>query len=339
MKIAICIIARNEAGTIGALMAQLGAQTLLARSHRFQLVVVANACADITAIAAREAMQTQLSGLPVEGLIHETPLGGKARSWNLAVHELIAPDAEIGLFLDADIELTDTDVLADLLERLTSEPALLAVSGHPVKDIVKKPKKTPVDRFSLIISRQSPTPHAINGSLYAARMNVLRRIWLPVPTPGEDGLLSAMIHTDGFSRPARTGIIAQISRPTHYFEAHSILGYFRHETRMIVGTVVNGWLCEFLWAGGYKENASPLVRDRNEQDPGWVGRLVQSRAAGRRWVLPPRMLTWRLHNLRGIGAARMLMRAPFSIAATILNLWPAYQANKRLKRCDAADFW
>src|SRR3546814_10811001 len=58
---------------------------------------------------------------------------------------------------------------------------------------------------------------------------------------------------------------------SHYFEAHSIWGYFRHETRMIVGTVVNGWLCEFLWAGGYKENASPLIRDRNEGDPGWVG--------------------------------------------------------------------
>src|SRR3546814_4461544 len=73
---------------------------------------------------------------------------------------------------------------------------------------------------------------------------------------------------------------------------------------MIVVNVVNGWLCEFLWAGGYKENASPLIRDRNEGDPGWVGRLAESRAAGRRWVLPPRMLTWRLHNLRGICAAR-----------------------------------
>src|SRR3546814_17529912 len=98
-------------------------------------------------------------------------------------------------------------------------------------------------------------------------------------------------------------------------------------------------LCEFLWAGGYKENASPLIRDRNEGDPGWVGRLAESRAAGRRWVLPPRMLTWRLHNLRGICAARMLTRAPFSIAATILSLWPAYQANKRLKKSDAAGFW
>lgn len=339
MKIAICIIARNEGGTIGGLMAQLGAQTLLAQKHQFQLVVVANACTDTTAITAHNAAQAQFSGRPVDRLFHETPLAGKARSWNLAVHELIDPDAEIGLFLDADIEFIDDAVLAELLERLTTDPELLAVSGHPVKDILKKPRKTPIDRFSLIISRQSPTPHAINGSLYAARMSELRRIWLPVPTPGEDGLLSAMIHTDGFSRPARPELIAQISRPTHYFEAHSIWGYFRHETRMIVGTVVNGWLCEFLWAGGYKENASPLIRDRNEGDPGWVGRLAESRAAGRRWVLPPRMLTWRLHNLRGIGAARMLTRAPFSIAATILNLWPAYQANKRLKKRDAAGFW
>src|SRR3546814_12607369 len=91
--------------------------------------------------------------------------------WSSDVCSSDLPDAEIGLFLDADIEFIDDAVLAELLERLTTDPELLAVSGHPVKDILKKPRKTPIDRFSLIISRQSPTPHAINGSLYAARMS------------------------------------------------------------------------------------------------------------------------------------------------------------------------
>src|SRR3546814_12100653 len=98
-------------------------------------------------------------------------------------------------------------------------------------------------------------------------------------------------------------------------------------------------LCEFLWAGGYKENASPLIRDRNEGDPGWVGRLAESRAAGRRWVLPPRMLTWRLHNLRGLGAARMLTRAPFSIAAPILKLCPASPGNHRPQNPQEEGLW
>src|SRR3546814_6210239 len=113
----------------------------------------------------------------------------------------------------SDVCSSDLDaVLAELLERLTTDPELLAVSGHPVKDILKKPRKTPIDRFSLIISRQSPTPHAINGSLYAARMSELRRIWLPVPTPGEDGLLSAMIHTDGFRSEEHTSELPSLMR-------------------------------------------------------------------------------------------------------------------------------
>src|SRR3546814_14325362 len=71
--------------------------------------------------------------------------------WSSDVCSSDLPDAEIGLFLDADIEFIDDAVLAELLERLTTDPELLAVSGHPVKDILKKPRKTPIDRFSLII--------------------------------------------------------------------------------------------------------------------------------------------------------------------------------------------
>lgn len=339
MKIAICVIARNEEKTIGALVSQLAAQSLLSKPHAFQILVVANACSDGTVAAARAALIESLAGHPADILVHDTPLGGKARSWNLAVHHLIAADADFALFVDADIEFFDERVLEDLLRPFATGDGLLAVSGHPVKDILKKRRKSLIDRFSLIVSRQSPTPHAINGSLYAARMTELSKIWLPVPTPGEDGLLTAMIHTDGFSRPAVQNAIIQIERPTHYFEAHSVPGFFRHERRMTVGTVINGWICEYLWAGNYAENAGVAIRDRNEKDPEWVSGLVESRVDGRCWVLPPRMLSWRLFNLRGVGVARALARLPFSLTATLLNILPAIQANRTLKRKNSANFW
>ncbi|RYD45380.1 MAG: glycosyltransferase [Sphingomonadales bacterium] len=339
VKIAICVIAKNEEGTISALVSQLARQTLLSQPYRFQILVVANACSDATAAVARAALLRAFADRPADILVHETPIGGKARSWNLAVHELVAEDAEIILFLDSDIEFIDDLVLERLIGTLRADAALLAVSGHPVKNILKKRRKTLIDRFSLIISRHALTPHAINGSLYAARMEPLRKTWLPVPTPGEDGLLTAMIHTDGFSRPALHSVITQIARPTHYFEAHSVSGFFRHERRMTVGTVINGWICEFMWAANYKENAGPFIRDRNEKDPEWIGRLIESRVAGRRWALPPRMLTWRLHSLRGIGVMRAVERAPFSLAATLLGIWPAIQANRTLRRKDSAHFW
>lgn len=339
MKIAICVIARNEEASIGLLIAQLARQSLLAQPYAFQIVILANACTDNTAGVARAALNTAFRDHAASPLVHETPLGGKARSWNVAVHDLVDDDVNIALFLDADIELVDASVLKMLVETLLGNPERLAVSGHPIKDIARKTHKTLIDRFSLIVSRQSVAPHAINGSLYAAHMAALRKIWLPVPTPGEDGLLTAMIHTNGFSHPARPELVAQIAHPTHYFEAHTVSGFFRHEQRMAIGTVINGWICEFLWAGGYKENAGAAIRVRNDTDPEWVGRLVESRVAGRRWALPPRILTWRLHNLKGIGFRKALARAPFSLVATILNIWPAVQANRILRQKGSAGFW
>lgn len=339
LKIAICVIAKNEARAIARLTRQLAGQSLLARPLAFQIVVVANGCTDETTAAARAALAEDFEGRDIQWLVHETPLGGKARSWNLAVHALLDPDSDIAIFLDADIELADDHVLEELLAELAGHPSRLAVSGYPVKNIARKGRKTLVDRFSLAISSQSPSPHSVNGSLYAARMDELRKIWLPVPTPGEDGLLSAMLHTNGFSRLPNLAAIAQMPRPTHYFEAHSIRGFFRHETRMTVGTVVNGWICEFLWSGLSDEHVGSFVRGLNERDPQWVGRLVESRTKGQKWVLPPRMLSWRLHNLRGVSAGTFLVRLPFSLAATLLNLWPALQANRVLKQRNAADFW
>src|SRR3546814_2844578 len=116
-------------------MAQLGAQTLLAQKHQFQLVDGANAGTDTTAITAHNAAQAQFSGRPVDRLVHETPLAGKARSWNLAVHELIDPDAEIGLFLDADIEFID-----DRSEEHTSELQSLMRISYAVFCLTNKKK-------------------------------------------------------------------------------------------------------------------------------------------------------------------------------------------------------
>jgi glycosyltransferase involved in cell wall biosynthesis len=340
LKLSICVIARNERDVIGRLAAQLANQTLFASPNRFEVVVVANGCTDDTASVAGTAFRAAFKRHPTTKLlIHDTPLGGKARSWNLAVHELLDAASDIAIFVDADIELVDDRVLEEVVTQLVETPSLLAVSGQPVKDIAKKSRKSLVDRFSLIVSEHSVTSHAINGSLYAARMAELRKIWLPIPTPGEDGLLSAMIHTDGFSRLPNIGLIAQVPRPTHYFEAHSITGFFRHETRMTVGTIINGWICEFLWSGVHSEHVGQFIRDQNERDPQWVGRLVESRVAGKNLVLPPRLLTWRLHNLRGVSFGSLLVRLPFSVAASLLGLWPGLRANRILKRQNAADYW
>lgn len=338
-RVAICIIARNEADTIGGLIDQLAGQSLVSVDGVSRILVVSNGSSDATAAKASAALSRGFAdGGPIWS-VHDTPIGGKARSWNLAVHELLDGDLDIAIFLDADIELAGEHVLAELVDRLAGDPVLLAVSGFPLKNIARKAHKTLIDRFSLRISSQTPAPHAINGSLYAARMSELRKIWLPVPTPGEDGALSAMIHTGGFTHPPRFETIARMPHPTHYFEAHSIAGFFAHERRMTLGTTINGWIFEHLWAGEHRDHVGERIRSWNEDEPDWIDRIIAREVAGKWWALPPRMLSWRLHNLKGVGWRKALARAPFSLAATFLNLGPCIAANRLIKRRGAASHW
>lgn len=338
-RVAICIIARNEAAAIGGLIDQLAAQSLVAGEGVSRIVVVSNGSSDATTARASAALVRSFAdGGPVWS-VHDTPIGGKARSWNLAVHELLGSDLDIAVFLDADIELASPYVLTELVDRLAGDPVLLAVSGFPLKHIARKTHKTLVDRFSLRVSSQTPVPHAINGSLYAAHMSELRKIWLPVPTPGEDGALSAMLHTGGFTHPPRFETIARMPNPTHYFEAHSVAGFFSHERRMTLGTTINGWIFEHLWAGERREHVGERIRCWNEDEPDWIERIIARKVAGKWWALPPRMLSWRLDNLKGVGWRKVLVRAPFSFAATLLNLGPCIAANRLIKRRGAASHW
>ena len=339
MPYALCIIAKDEEATIGRLIEQIAQQTLLNSQHDTHIIVVSNACTDRTAEVAYEAFTKTIWPSHVTTCVCDTPEGGKARSWNLAVHELIDPSADVVIFLDADIEIADKEVLADLADELERNEKLVAVSGWPLKDLVKKDSKSLIDRFSLRVSSQTSFPHSINGSLYAVRMSELQRIWLPIPIPGEDGMLSAMLHTEGFSRPADIERVSRLARPTHFFEAHTVAGFFQHEQRMAVGTTVNGWLCEHFWDGNHKEHVGKLVRDRNMHDPDWVNEIISMNVGSRFWALPIRLLTWRLKNLREVGFGRMLLRAPLSIAATMLNIWPCVLANRTLKKHAAASYW
>ena len=339
MRLAFCIIARNEAARIGALIASLAQQTIIADGHTIQVVVVSNDCSDNTAAVAKTALQQAFACRGIDTLVHETPHGGKARSWNLAVHDLLDPDADVALFMDADIEFIEDNVLSAMLDELGANESVLAVSGYPLKDIAKKSHKSLVDLFSLKISSQTPAPHSINGSLYAARMAELKKIYLPVPTPGEDGLLSAMLHSEGFSQPVELQRIKRMAHPTHYFEAHSIGGFFRHEQRMTVGTTINGWIFEALWAGTYSQHVGQLIHEWNRNDPDWVDRLVADKVGNRRWALPPRMLFWRLNNLREGDLLGRLARLPFSLTATLLNIWPCIAANRILRQRGSASYW
>lgn len=339
MRIAACILAKNEALTFPALLAKLARQSLF---HRDGLTIdvhlIANGCTDDTASAARRAAPV-LAATNARLVVHDLQQGGKSRSWNRAVHELVQPTPDFFLFLDADITLKDEQVLAELLQRLSSAPQALACSGYPVKDISAKARKSVLDIFSLSVSRQSRAEAAINGSLYLARADALRDIWLPDQTPGEDGFLNAMLTTAGFTEPLAPERVISMPSPTHFYRAHRPADFLLHERRMIVGTMINCWIFERLWSLRLSEPAGPLIRRWNEQQPDWVEQLIVERTRNKPWVVSNEIMFGRLRSGFSKGSWKLPLRVATGLLASILTVPPAIVANRRLKRLGASTTW
>lgn len=337
MIISICILAKNEAETIGRMLLQVSRQTLAARRDvAIHLHVVANGCTDETAAAAT-ACAHSFDGTSVELIVHDLQQGGKSRAWNTAVHELTDPDTELFVFLDADVTLLSDTVIADLVTEL-ERSSVPACGGYPIKDVAAKTRKSHLDRFTLAVSARAKPVSVINGSLYAIRADVAREIWLPNHVPGEDGFLNAMVTTRGFTTPIGKYNVRTAQNPTHSFKAHSASEFFAHERRMIVGTVINRWIFEHLWSLNLKEPAGPLIRRWNEEDPDWVEKIISRRSQGRSWVIPEQITLGRLSGREG-SWLREITALPIKGLATLLTLPPAIAANGILKRRGATQTW
>jgi hypothetical protein len=169
-------------------------------------------------------------------------------------------------------------------------------------------------------------------------MAVLRLIWLPDETPGEDGFLNAMVTTNGFTGQPDPSSVRTADAPTHSYKAHDPLGFFSHERRMIVGTIINMWIFEHLWSLRSQIPVGPLIRKWNDEDPQWVDRIIRERINSQRWLVPNEVLLGRLSQRR-TDVLRWLAYLPAALAATILTLPAAVMANQRLKETGAASTW
>lgn len=338
MKIAICILAKNEERNIAVTLAELANQALLrANADSIDVHVVANGCEDGTVARARSAKP--FFSRPGRRLdVHDLHPGGKSRAWNRAVHDLVDQSADVIIFIDADIRFAHDQVLNQLIAMLDEDSRRVVCSGYPVKNISAKAKKSALDRFSLSVSGQSRHVGAITGQLYAAKATAMREVWLPDETPGEDGFLNAMVTTRGFTHPPDPQRVVTADRPTHYFQAHTPRQFVAHERRMIIGTVINCWIFEHLWELKLKVPAGAQIKQWNESDPHWVDQLVQRRAKGRRWLVPGEVLLGRLRGGRRLGFRR-LAYFPLALVATLLTLPPAVAANRRLMKSGAASTW
>jgi len=339
LNLAVCILAKDESGNIADVLTQLARQSLIAEGREaVQIHVVANGCTDDTAAVA-QGCDTLFRREGIRLKVHDIQPGGKSRAWNRTVHEFMDGCPSEFVFLDADIQFVNEQVLSLLVERLRSEPEASACAGYPVKDVSSKERKNLLDRLSLRISKQSRHVNAISGQLYAARGDCLREIWLPDETPGEDGFLNAMMTTSGFTRPPTGKEIVASDKPTHYFHAHHPSEFIPHERRLIVGTVINCWIFEHLWSLELTSPAGQLIRDWNRDEPDWVEKLIRRRAGKRPWLISNEIVFGRLSSHSHRSWVHRLAYLPVALAATALTLPPAVSANRRLKHIGAARTW
>lgn len=337
-NVAIIIFAKDEEVNIDRIIDAIASQTLSARTDLILSVfVVANGCTDRTAEFAEAAALKVLRPRGVRTIVLDWAKPGKSRSWNRVIHEEVPADVEYIFALDADIEFVDHVVLASMYDLTHDSEALQVVSGRPIKDSLRKPRRTLIDHFSAKVSAVSSHSEAICGQLYLGRASFLKEIWLPDETPGEDGFLNAMVRTRGFSQPFQSDVLSQMTEATHYYEDHSVSAFFAHERRMIVGTMINRWIFEYLNSLQLTDPAGPLIAKLNKEQPDWVDRLIE-REGQKRWVIASDLLFRRLQAGNGMTAS-YLLSLPVRCIATALTMPPAITANRTLKARGAASTW
>lgn len=347
-RLSLGILAHNEERRIGATLDGLFRQTLFDAAARARLgiaqvevVCLPNGCTDRTAAVVGAAFaQRQPDTGACRVVSCDRP--GKAGAWNTFVHAASDPVADYLMLLDADIAFETGDVLEKLFLGLERNELAVVATDRPVKAIGRA--RAPLslkERASLSASAQASTVDAISGQLYCGRAVELRKVWMPLALPVEDGFLAAMIVTDGFSRPRRPGLIIRVEDAVHYFETHGdIAGFLRHERRIIVGSVINAWLFQLLWERGKDGHVGAFIARENRRNPDWVDDHVREEIARRPWWKIPSPFLWRRFSaLRGQPLGARLRRAPIAVASTVLTIVACVQANTTLKQAHASRFW
>jgi len=177
---AVAIFAHEEERRIAACLASL---PLDRGDMGFHLLV--NGSTDRTAAIAR-----QVAGSCPSLTIHELTQGGKARSWNRFVYDILPVTMpEMVVFMDGDAEIASGSFDA-LARALTDQPGTNAIAGLPLNG-----------RNHMAYQAMLRSEGGLFGDLYALRGAFLTRIResgyrLPIDLVGDDGLVAAWAATD-----------------------------------------------------------------------------------------------------------------------------------------------
>lgn len=337
--ISIGIMAHNEERVIAATLEDLLGQDIFSgQDQQVEILVLVNGSTDRTANIARQVLAEKAGPGCGAARVLEIARAGKANAWNEFVHGHSFADADTLICMDADIRLPQADTLTRLVSALEEHPESLAAVDEPVKSIAQNQRQRHDLRRQLSLAAAQAAragPPKLCGQLYAARADALRRIVLPEPMLVEDGFIKAMLATDGFSRPERDDALVRAPGAFHLFEAETRLaGIFRHEKRIVMGTVCNIILFAHLRrCVAQGRDAAAVIREGMAADANWFRRLIaenmrtpQRRADLLNMVLLP------LRQWQGLGPGRSATGLAAALVRTVLTVPVAWAARRDLRR-------
>lgn len=178
MGIAVGIFAHQEERRIGACLDSLPLDRPDTHYH-----VLVNGSTDATAAQARDAAQGRANVL-----VHDIAAGGKSRTWNHFVHDLLTSNEEAVIFMDGDAEIApgSIDALAQTLRKTSAN----AAAGMPLNGRM-------ASHYRHLLRDEG----GLFGDLYALSGSFMsrirtRRLHLPQDLIGDDGLIAAWAHTN-----------------------------------------------------------------------------------------------------------------------------------------------
>jgi glycosyltransferase involved in cell wall biosynthesis len=179
MTVAVAIFAHQEERRIGLCLASLPLDRPNTLIH-----VLVNGTSDRTVSRAQAAA----GGRP-NVIVHDIAAGGKARTWNHFVHDLLTGEEDTVIFMDGDAEIAPGSFDA-LVADLAAAPQANAVAGMPVNG-----------RLADFYRRNLKIEGGLFGDLYALSGRFVsairaRGLRLPDDLIGDDGLVGAWAHTD-----------------------------------------------------------------------------------------------------------------------------------------------
>ncbi len=345
MIISIGILAYNESLTIGNLFTDLQKQTLFRRKDlQFKLYVVPNGCTDNTTEVAQALIdQLEFKTLGLQCVVHTIVEKGKPNAWNRFVHQIVDPQSDYIIMMDADVRIIGEQSLELLLDALISDPRAVVAVGEPMKDVALQANPSLSDRVILAFTRtENNYRDAVSGGMYCARFKNLRQIQIPVGHLSEDGLIRAFLLTDNFHAPEDLGRLRFVPNAKHTFETlRSLSKIFHHQVRLTMGTSLNNNLIDHLRAVLPRErDLGAYIQRRNCEDPHWYfGVTTDKVGRGRYIVLPKKLLFRRFKRWISMGTVDKLKKFPVMVVATLFDFATFMVSNHKMRKGLAIGYW